>query len=384
MRTSKAIQQMGRSGIREIFDLASTMSDAIHLEMGEPNFPTPAHIRAAAATAAEKGQTKYTPNAGIPELREALAKKVRERNGIRAEADQVIVTPGAIAALFGTFIALCNPGDEILIPDPAWPNYRMIADLLGLTTRYFPLRPEHDMQPRLESIAPLVTPRTKLIVINSPGNPTGTVISEANLRSLLELAADHDLWVVADEVYDEITFDGPAPSAAAVSDDERVVSVFSFSKTYAMTGWRVGYAVAPPDLAPMVVKTQEPITACVNAPAQWAALAAVTGPQDCVDEMRNAYRARRDRVLEILASADVSAVRPAGAFYVWVNVSSSKLTDLIFCQHLLEQQRVAVTPGTAFGPGSSAFVRVSLASAPEALYEGVHRLATAVRSWSEG
>ncbi len=379
---SKTVLGVERSGIRAVFDLASTMEDVIHLEMGEPNFPTPEHVRAAAAAAADGGYTKYAPNAGFPELREALAEKVRRRNGLAVDAAQVVVTTGGIAALFSTVLALCDPGDELLISDPAWPNYRMIGDLLGVRVVRYPLRSEDGMQPRADLIAPHIGSRTKVLVLNSPSNPTGTVLGRERLAELLALAEAHDLWVVSDEVYDEIVFDGEvAPSAATVGDPERIVTVFSFSKTYAMTGWRVGYAVAPRDLAPLLVKTQEPITACVNAPAQMAALAAVTGPQDDVAAMRASYRRRRDRVADILAAAAVPFVRPAGAFYVWIDVSAANMADTAFGRRLLLEERVAVTPGSAFGPGSGSFVRVSLASEPEELYEGVRRLAAAVRTW---
>lgn len=374
---------MERSGIREIFDLANTIPGAIHLEMGEPDFSTPEHIRRAAAQAADDGFTKYTPNAGIPVLRDSIAVKVKKRNGIDATSDQVVVTPGAIAALQGSMLALCDPGDELLIPDPAWPNYAMQAALLGLQSIRYPLSAEHGMQPLVDEIEPLITKRTKLILINSPSNPTGTIIDQDHLEQVLRLAQHYDLWVVSDEVYDEIIFDNSsAPSAAAFpAFAERVISVFSFSKTYAMTGWRVGYAVAPAEMAPYLIKTQEPTTACVNAPAQMAAVAALEEPQDCVEAMRDAYEARRNDVVEILRSAEVPHVRPTGAFYMWVDVSSSAMTGLAFARQLLAEREVAVTPGSAFGPASGAYVRVSLASDPSKLREGVGRLVEALDDW---
>jgi aspartate/methionine/tyrosine aminotransferase len=369
---------MGRSGIREVFDLASSIPDAIHLEMGEPNFETPSHIREAAALAAEEGWTKYTPNAGVPALREALAHKIRNRNGYEVTADQIVVTPGAIAALLAALLTLCDPGDEILVSDPAWPNYQMLADLLGLAVRRFPLRPEADMQPQAADIESLIRPSTKLILLNSPCNPTGSVIGAEAMGEILEVARRRDLWVVSDEVYDEMVFEGKAPSPAALTADDRVVSVYSFSKTYAMTGWRVGYAAFPASMADEAVKTQEPTTACVNAPAQMAALAAVTGPQDCVAEMRDAYVERRDGVDAILSQAGVPFVRPSGAFYIWIDVSDRGRSSADFARELLIERQVAVTPGSAFGPGSDEFVRVSLATAPDVLYEGVRRLARSV------
>ena len=374
-KPSKAILHMRRSGIREIFDLANTIPEVIHLEMGEPNFATPAHIRAAATEAAEAGFTKYTPNAGIPELRDALAKKLRERNGIEADPSQVVVTPGGIAALYTTLLSLCNPGDEILVSDPAWPNYEMIGHVQGLEVVRYPLLEEDSLEPSAEVVERHLSSRAKVVVVNSPGNPTGVVADRERLTELVELTRHRGLWLVSDEVYDEMMLDGGvAPSAAAPGAADHVVSVFSFSKTYAMTGWRVGYAVAAADIAELVVRTQEPTTSCVNGPAQYAALAAIEGPQDCVIEMREAYRSRRDRVGSLLTEAGVPHVRPRGAFYVWIDVSGSGLDGTGFARRLLVDHHVAVTPGAAFGIRGERFVRISLATEPDQLIEGVERL----------
>jgi aspartate/methionine/tyrosine aminotransferase len=239
------------------------------------------------------------------------------------------------------------------------------------------------MHPRAELVEPLITERSKVLILNSPGNPTGSVTPRAHLQELIELAAERGLWVVSDEVYDELVFEGEvAPSAGAFDDHGCVVTVFSFSKTYAMTGWRVGYAVAPPDVASLIIKAQEPITACVNGPAQMAALAALEGPQRCVALMRDAYRERRDGVVKLLAGAGVPHVEPQGAFYVWTDVSGSGLDGVEFARRLLRESSVAVAPGLAFGPRGNDFVRVSLAASPTELYDGVERLLGAVAEWS--
>lgn len=382
---SSAIRQMGRSGIREIFDLANTIPDAIHLEMGEPDFPTPTNVVEAAHRAGLAGVTKYTPNAGIRELREALADKISTRNGVEAAADRVVVTPGAIAAIFSSFLALCDPGDQVLIPDPGWPNYAMIATMQRLEAVRYPLRFDRDFRPDMDAIERLITRRTKVILLNSPSNPTGSILEAAELGELFELAADHDLWVISDEVYDQIVFDRSlAPAAAAHGDPERVVTVWSFSKTYAMTGWRVGYALAPESLASLLIKTQEPTTACVNGPAQMAALEALTGPQSVVAEMVAEYRTRRDAAVGILAGAGIPHAVPSGAFYLWIDVSATGASSADFCRRLLRDAEVAVTPGSAFGPSGEGFVRVSLATEPGLLTEGVGRLATSVEAWSAG
>ena len=299
MRPSQPIAAMPRSGIREVMEMANAIDGAIRLETGEPNFNTPRHVCEAAAKAAFDGFTKYTANAGIGPLREALAAKVTERNGIDATAEQVVVTSGAVAGIYSSMVSLVDPGAEMLLGDPSWPNYAQMMQLLKITPVHFPLRAENGLVPQAADVEPLITERTQAIMLNSPGNPTGAVTDAAALADLMELARRHDLLVFADEVYDEIVFDEPYVPAAPLDTDGRVITFFSFSKTYAMTGWRVGYLVVPPGVSPLIVRAQEPITSCVNAPAQMGALAAVTGPQDCVAEMRDAYRHRRDLVAEL-------------------------------------------------------------------------------------
>ncbi len=381
MQPSQPIAAMPRSGIREVMEMANAIDGAIRLETGEPNFNTPRHICEAAAKAAFDGFTKYTANAGIGPLREALAAKVTERNGIDATADQVVVTSGAVAGIYSSMVSLVDPGAEMLLGDPSWPNYAQMMQLLKITPVHFPLRAENGLVPQAADVEPLITERTRAIMLNSPGNPTGAVTDAAALADLMELARRHDLLVFADEVYDEIVFDEPYVPAAPLDTDGRVITFFSFSKTYAMTGWRVGYLVVPPGVSPLIVRAQEPITSCVNAPAQMGALAAVTGPQDCVAEMRDAYRHRRDIVTEFLTGRDIPHVRPRGAFYLMIDVSRSGRSGMDFVLRLLEEKQVAVVPGDTFGPGSGRFVRVSLATAPDLLMEGVRRLADAVDDW---
>ena len=381
MRPSQPIAGMPRSGIREVMELANSIDGAIRLETGEPNFNTPRHVCEAASEAAFDGFTKYTSNAGIPPLREALAAKVTERNGIDATADQVVVTSGAVAGIYSAMVSLVDPGAEMLLGDPSWPNYAQMMTLLKIAPVHFPLRSEADLVPQAADVEPLITERTQAILLNSPGNPTGAVTDAAAMAELMELARRHDLMVFSDEVYDEISFDGPYTPAAPLDTDGRVITFFSFSKTYAMTGWRVGYLVVPPGVSPLIVRAQEPITSCVNAPAQMGALAAVTGPQDCVAEMRDAYRQRRDMVTEFLTGRGIPHVRPRGAFYLMIDVSGSGSSGKDFVLRLLNEKHVAVVPGDTFGPGSGRFVRISLATAPDLLMEGVQRLADAVEEW---
>lgn len=372
---------MPRSGIREVMEMANAIDGAIRLETGEPNFNTPAHVCEAAAKAAFDGFTKYTANAGIGPLREALAAKVTERNGIDATAEQVVVTSGAVAGIYSSMVSLVDPGAEMLLGDPSWPNYAQMMQLLKITPVYFPLRAEAGLVPQAADVEPLITERTRALMLNSPGNPTGAVTDAAALADLMELARRHDLLVFADEVYDEIVFDEPYVPAAPLDSDGRVITFFSFSKTYAMTGWRVGYLVAPPGLTESVITAQEPITSCVNAPAQKAAVAAITGPQDVVAQMRMSYHERRDLVVELLHSEGIPYARPTGAFYLMADISGSGLSDVEFARRLVLERGVAVVPGTTFGPDSGSYVRVSLATSREPLLEGVGRLADAVKTW---
>jgi aspartate aminotransferase len=381
---SSIASSMPVSRIREVMELAWRDPEAIHLEVGEPDFPTPEHVVEAAHEAARVGFTRYAPNAGLPELREALAEKVARRNGYRARPEQVVVTQGGIQALYLTLRALLEPGDEVLLPDPAWPNYRMIAHLLGARVLSYPLVAEGDFLPRLEDLERLVTPRTRAMLVNSPSNPLGAVVPRELMEGLLALARRHGLWFVSDEVYDDVVFDGVFVSAGSVAErDDRLVSIYSFSKVYAMTGWRVGYLVAPPDTARILTGMQEPVISCVNTPAQMAALAAVTGPQDVVREMSGSYRARRDELLGVLDRGGLLSSRPSGAFYVWTDVSEADMPSMDIARSLIECEHVAVAPGSAFGELGEGYVRLSLASSREDLREGASRLVQHVRLLGE-
>jgi aspartate/methionine/tyrosine aminotransferase len=360
--------------IREVMELAWRRPGAIHLEVGEPGFPTPPHIVEAAARAARDGHTKYTPNAGIVPLREALAEKVARVNGYEAAPDQIVVGAGGVQVLHNILLALTDPGDEILLPDPAWPDFVQMAHLLGTPPRYYHQTPETGFLPTVGELEELVTPRTRVLVVNSPSNPLGAVVPAEEASELVAFAERRGLWLVSDECYDQIAFDGTFASPMAVAPSPRIISAYSFSKVYAMTGWRVGYCVAPPEVAATLTRLQEPVVSCVNAPAQMAALAALTGPQEIVGEMRDAYRERRDAAVALLDAAGVPVLRPAGAFYLWVDVSASGRDSREFAFSLIAERGVAVAPGTAFGAAGQGFVRLSMASEKDVLLEGARRL----------
>ena len=376
---SATIAGMPRSGIREVMDAAWQMPGAIVLAVGDPNFPTPPHVVDAADAAARSGKTGYVSNAGIPELREALAEKIRARNGYDVTANEIVVTNGGVEAIFAALATVLDPGDGILLPDPGWPNFAMDATMLRARILRYPLTAENGFLPTIADLERLCDGGTKAVLLNSPSNPLGSVIDRARMREIAAFAESRNLWIISDECYDETVFDDRFVSAAAVGDADRTIAIYTFSKTYAMTGWRVGYVAAPARAIAQIAKLQEPLISCVNVPAQHAALAALTGPQDVVAQMMSAYRERRDEVCRRLAAARVPALPPSGAFYVWADVRASGLPSRDFAFTLLRERGVAVAPGTAFGSNGEGFVRISLATEPSALYEGIDRIIAALR-----
>ena len=364
------------SGVRQVMDAAWTLPGSIGLHVGEPSFPTPEHILDAARTALTDQETRYAPNGGITPLRAAIAAKLARHNGLPVPTGRIVVTAGAMQGLHLIMSTLVGAGDEILIPDPGWPNFEMAAKFVQSTPVRYPLHAENGFRPDVAELATLVTPRTKAILINSPSNPIGSVLDAALAERLCRFADEHDLWVISDECYDALTFDVPHVSLARFDHANRVFGVFSFSKTYAMTGLRVGYLVAPDDAtAAMLTKLQESVVSCVNTPAQFAALAALTGPQDIVEKMRLAYRDRRDAAVDLLDRHGVGYLRPQGAFYLWIDVRDRSNGDVrSWTMDRLHSHGVAVGPGDAFGPSGEGWVRASLATETAALLEGLRRL----------
>lgn len=379
MHASLRVENLPRSGIREVMDLVLRMPDAIRLEIGDPDFGTPEHIIEGAARAARAGFTHYTPSAGLASLRELIVEKVATRNGIACTPNDVVVTTGACGAIHAALLALLDPGDEVLVPDPGWTTYVPMAIAAGVTPVPYPLDRGHGFAVDPAAVEARIEPRTRAVVVNSPGNPTGAIADREVLHQLVDLTRARGLWLVSDECYEELVFDGEHVSPAALGGRGHVVSVFSFSKTYAMTGWRVGYAVAPGSIAALLAKAQEPLVSSASTISQKAAEAALLGPQDAVAEMRDAYRRRRDTALALLDGAGVGYARPGGAFYLMVDVSASGETSEEFARRLLLDQAVAVVPGSAFGAGGEGMVRISLAAAESAIQTGLARLAAALR-----
>ena len=295
------------------------------------------------------------------------------RNGVRGP-EGIFVTAGAVEGLYACVRAVTNPGEEVLVPDPGWPNNLAITQVAGAVARRYQLRREDGYAITADAVRRALTPQTRAVIVNSPSNPLGVVAARSQWVELIELAYQRGLWLISDECYDELVFSGESFSPAALDPQAPVLSVFSFSKTYAMTGWRVGYVAAPPAARATVATIQESILSSMNAPAQHAALAALKGPQDMVATMRNSYAQRRDIAIGVLDDRGIACLRPDGAFYLWVDVRDSGMSSATFAGALLEQSAVATVPGSAFGPQGEGWLRVSLASDEAVLVAGLQRM----------
>jgi aspartate/methionine/tyrosine aminotransferase len=381
---SERARNLRRSEIRILFDAALRHAGAIRLEVGEPSFTTPDHVIDAAMKAARDGFTKYGPNGGLLSLRELLAAKIAKVDGFEVDPDQVVVTPGGMNALSSTFLALLDGGDEVLIPTPGFPNMDQMVSLYGGVPVLYSLTADNGFLPDLGALEQLVTARTKVLFVNTPSNPTGAVFPPELVESLVDFCQRHDLWMLSDEVYDELILEeGLEHTAAGRFDtDGRVVTVYSFSKVYAMTGWRVGYAVASPALADNLRKLQEPQVSCPSTISQKAAEAALTGPRRPFDEMLEAYRQRRSAAVDAATAAGLKAVRPQGTLYMLVDISSWPGPGLDFALSLLEQRGVSVAPGSVFGPAGEGWIRISLAAEEADIVEGIERIGAHLQAGS--
>jgi aspartate/methionine/tyrosine aminotransferase len=388
MRTMRLASRMDTIGTETAFEAAAraraleaTGRSVIHLEIGEPDFDTPANVREAAKRALDAGWTHYGPFFGLPALREAIAADTTARRGFAATADQVVVVPGAKPIMFYAMLALVEPGDEVVYPDPGFPIYESMARYAGGTARPYAIRQERDFRVDLDELASLLTPRTKLLVLNSPANPTGGVLTRSDIDRIAELVGQHpDLTVLTDEIYGRIVHDGEHVSLGAYPGmAERTITLDGFSKTYAMTGWRLGYAIVPPFLLEAYKQLIINSVSCTSMFSQVAAVEALTGPQDTVDAMVAEFRARRDLIVDGLNAIDgITCRTPAGAFYVFPDVSGTGLTGQEFADRLLPDQGVCVLSGSAFGQVGAAHVRVSYANSQDNLRLALERIATFV------
>lgn len=372
--SSRLLHGVRQSGARQIMDLASRIPDAIHLEIGEPDFTAAPHVVEAAEKAIRDGLTRYPPTAGVALLREAVTDKLRRINGIDVPADDVIISNGGCQALFNAFSVALDAGERVALPDPGWPNYRSMAAMLGLEVETYALRADRGYHPDPAEIAALLEQGVRCVVLCSPSNPLGTVTPSDIVAEIVALARAHGAWVISDECYDELYFGERPVSPASVDPDADVISVFSFSKTHAMTGWRIGYATGTPEAAALMAKAQEPLVLGVSAPGQYGALAAVTGGDAYQQHMLAQYRLRRDAVVTRFVENGHAVVPPEGAFYLWLDVSSAGVPDTEVAMTLLETEHVAATAGSSFGPAGTGYLRMSLAASADDLVEASDRI----------
>lgn len=373
------------SEIRVMMEKATQMQkngeDVIHMEIGRPDFDTPAVIKQAANTALANGNVFYTSNYGSPELRQAIADKLQRDNGVDYKAEEILVTIGVGEGTYAAIAAFTEPGDEILVPDPVWLNYIHVPHFFGAVPVSYALKEENDYQINLDELEGLITPKTKMLVINTPGNPTGVVQSMETLEALAELAKKHDLIVVSDEIYEKLVY-GSARHisiAALPGMKERTITLNGFSKCYSMTGWRLGYAAAPVEFIKAMVRVHAYINTCAPSFVQEAGITALEKAEPDVQEMVKEYQRRRDYAVSAINAIDgLSCKTPGGAFYIFVNIKALGKTSAEMADYLLDHAKIAAVPGSAFGPQGEGYIRLSYACSYERIVEAMGRLKKAV------
>ena len=389
MRVATRMTTIGTESAFEVAARARALEaegrSIVHLEIGEPDFDTPANVRAAAKQALDEGATHYAPFPGIATLREAIAADATARKGFRVTPDRVFVTVGGKGVMLYAILGIVDPGDEVIVPDPGYPIYESLVRFVGGTPVAIPIRMANDFRLDVDELASLITPRTRMLVVNSPANPTGGVLTRTDLERIAELAIRHDLAVLADEIYSRILYDGTehVSIASLPGMAERTIVLDGFSKTYAMTGWRLGYAIVPPTLVQTYSQLIINTISCAPTFAQLGAVEALTGPQGDVDAMVVEFRARRDLVVDGLNGiAGVSCLRPTGAFYAFPDIAGTGLTGADLAERLLHDAGVCVLAGTAFGGVGTDHIRISYANSRENLSLALNRIRGLVESLS--
>ncbi len=383
----KIAQRMNRLGTETAFEvlvkakaLEAKGHDIVHLEVGEPDFATPENIVQAGIRALKDGKTKYTPSAGIPELREAIAQNVSQTRGVTVSADQVVVTPGAKPIMFFSMLALVEPGDQVLYPVPGFPIYESMINYCGGTPVPYILREENHFRFDPDEFRAKANAKTKMIILNSPHNPTGGVLEAADLEVVAEVAQKHDITVFTDEIYWRVLYDGTFSSLLSIPGmAERTILLDGFSKTYAMTGWRLGWGVMPERLVPHITRLQTNSNSCVAGFTQYAGVEALTGPQDSVGKMVAAFEQRRDTIVEGLnAIPGFTSLKPRGAFYAFPNTRGTGWDSRKLADYLLNDAGVACLSGTAFGSAGEGYLRFSYANSLENIKKALVRIRAAV------
>ncbi len=383
----KLAGRMNRLGTETAFEvmvkakaLEAQGRDIVHLEVGEPDFATPENIVAAGMRALKDGKTKYTPSAGIPELREAIAAYVSKMRGVQVSADQVVVTPGAKPIMFFTILALVEPGDEVLYPAPGFPIYESMINYCGGTPVPYLLREEDNFRFDPDEFRAKANSKTKLIILNSPHNPTGGVLEKSDLQAVAEVAQKYDITVFTDEIYSRVLYDGSFSSLLNIPGiAERTIVLDGFSKTFSMTGWRLGWGVMPASLALHIARLQTNSNSCVAGFVQYAGIEALTGPQDSVTQMVKAFQERRDTIIEGLnAIPGFRCQKPRGAFYAFPNITGTDWGSRKLADYLLNEAGVACLSGTAFGAAGEGYLRFSYANSLENISKALTRIREAV------
>lgn len=379
---SNKSQKTPYSVIREMFALQTGLDNVISFALGEPDFTAPQHVIDATVASLQRGETHYTPNAGIPALRQAVS-DLYKRRGLDYKPSEVLIGAGAISMLNLACTAMLDIGDEVLVPDPGWANYVGLMMQVGAVPVPIHLKEENGFMYDVADLQAALTPKTKMILLNSPSNPTGGVASADNLRQIADFAKANDLYILTDEIYRELLWDDePYTSIASFPGmKERTVVVDGFSKTYAMTGMRLAWAVAPEEVIVVMTKLLENVLSSVNEGMQWGGVAALNGSQECVEEMKRQYRRRREIIVGGLNDMKgVSCLMPKGAFYAFPNISKLGIPSREFAMRLLKEKHVVVVPGTGFGEGGEGFVRLAYATSEDNIREGLRRMKEFVES----
>ncbi len=366
---SQVVQGLAPSGIRRFFDLASTMEDVISLGVGEPDFDTPWHIREEGIYALEKGRTFYTSNAGLSELRTEVTRYLKRRFSLDYSVDEVFITVGGSEAIDIAFRVMLDPGDEVIIPEPCYVSYLPCVILAGGTPVRLPLSSEDQFKLTAEKLESAITERTKMVVLPFPNNPTGAVMTKYELQVIADIVKKHDLFVLSDEIYAELTYGEERHTSIASLPDmkERTVVINGFSKAFAMTGWRLGYAAAPVKILKQMIKIHQYVIMCAPTTSQYAAIEALRNGDSDVEMMRDSYDERRRFLVHELNEMGLTCFEPRGAFYVFPDIRSTGMTSEEFATKLLNEERVAVVPGAAFGDCGEGFLRISYAYSIENL-----------------
>ena len=373
---NRTLAEMKPSGIRKFFDIAAEMEDVISLSVGEPDFSTPWHIRQEGIHTLEKGRTWYSPNAGLLALREAIAGYVRRHSGVTYNPkEEILVTVGGSEAIDLCFRALITPGDEVLIPEPSFVCYDPLTRMAGGTPVPLVTKAEDAFRLKAETVAATITPKTKMLVLPFPNNPTGAIMPREELEALAEVLRGTDIMVLSDEIYGELTYGREHVSITSIEGmQERTVLVSGFSKAFAMTGWRLGYACGPAPVMKMLTKLHQYAIMCAPTTAQYAAIEAMNNGDEDVERMRGEYDMRRRFIVDELNRLGLTCFEPEGAFYVFPSIQATGLSSEEFCRRLLEEKHVAVVPGNAFGESGEGFVRISYCYSLKHITEALRRI----------